>query len=209
MLSLAQDDTSVRAQDGTNGLVRTKVLAEYGRFADIAKKLKYRQGTIDLRNGLATLNLPKEFNYLGPDDAETVLVKLWHNPPEEGKTLGLLIPAGMTPLSSNCWVVTIDYSEDGYVKDSDASNIDYGDLLKKMQKAVADENKDREAQQGYSTPSRWSVGPRRRVMTRPRTNFYWAKELKVDGCRNRKYAQLQHPHARAQRRAGIERHRGH
>ncbi len=75
--------------------------------------------------------MPKEFNFLGSDDAETVLVKLWHNPPSADKPLGMLIPAGMTPLSTNCWVVTIDYNEDGFVKDDEASKINYDDLLKK------------------------------------------------------------------------------
>ena len=68
--------------------------------------LKYQQGEINLKDGLATLNVPADFNYLGPDDAETVLVKLWGNPPSQEKPLGLLIPAGMTPASSNAWVVT-------------------------------------------------------------------------------------------------------
>ena len=110
--------------------------------------MKYQQGEIDLRGGLAKLTVPKDFNYLGPDDAETVLVKLWGNPPSEVKPLGLLIPAGMTPLVTNCWVVTIDYSEDGYVKDDDASKINYDDLLKKMQKGIAENNKERE-EHGY------------------------------------------------------------
>ncbi len=77
------------------------------------------------------MSVPKEFNFLGSDDAETVLVKLWHNPPSADKPLGMLIPAGMTPLSTNCWVVTIDYNEDGFVKDDEASKINYDDLLKK------------------------------------------------------------------------------
>src|SRR5215475_6643877 len=110
----------------------------------LVKNLKYQQGEIDLKGGLAKLTVPKEFNYLGPEDTETVLVKLWHNPPSEDKPLGMLMPAGMTPLNSNCWIVTIDYSEDGYVKDSDASKINYDDLLKKMQKGIAENNAERQ-----------------------------------------------------------------
>ena len=94
------------------------------------------------------MSVPTNFNYLGPDDAETVLVKLWGNPPSNVKPLGLLIPADMTPISSNCWVVTIHYSEDGYVKDGDAGKINYDDLLKQMQKGIAENNKARE-EHGY------------------------------------------------------------
>ncbi len=54
----------------------------------------------------------------------------------------------MTPMSSNAWVVTMEYSEDGYVKDTDASKINYDDLLKQMQKGIASENKER-AGAGY------------------------------------------------------------
>src|SRR5579859_6715204 len=88
--------TSVYAQDNTNLSPRVVTLL---------KNLKYQQGEIDLKGGLAKLTVPKEFNYLGPDDADTVLVKLWGNPPSDQKPLGLLIPAGLSPLSSNAWVV--------------------------------------------------------------------------------------------------------
>src|ERR1035438_4859092 len=73
----------IRAQDDTNQLNEIKHLVQ------LAKSLKYQQGEIDLRDGLAKLTVPKEFSYLGPDDAETVLVKLWGNPPSRTKPLGL------------------------------------------------------------------------------------------------------------------------
>jgi uncharacterized membrane-anchored protein len=164
----------VHAQDDTNRLARLKHLME------LVKNLKYQQGEIELRGGLAKLTVPKEFNYLGPDDAETVLVKLWGNPPSDDKPLGLLIPAGMTPLSTNCWVVTIDYSEDGYVKDDDASKINYDDLLKKMQAGVAESNKARK-REGYPTVELlgWAAPPHYDAATH---KLYWAKKLKFEGA---------------------------
>jgi uncharacterized membrane-anchored protein len=157
----------VRAQD-TNALPPEVI--------KILNSLKYQQGQIDLKNGLATLNVPADFNYLGPDDAETVLVKLWGNPPSQEKPLGLLIPAGMTPASSNAWVVTIHYTEDGYVKDTDASKIDYDKLLKQMQQSIADNNKARQ-NQGYPpiTLVGWAAPPRYDAATH---KLYWAKDLK-------------------------------
>jgi uncharacterized membrane-anchored protein len=161
------------AQEDTNQITRL------AQAAQIAKDLKYQQGQIDLRGGLASLNVPKEFNFLGSDDAETVLVKLWGNPPSNVKPLGLLIPAGLTPLSSNCWVVTIDYSEDGYVKDDDASKINYDDLLKQMQAGVAEENKTRK-EKGYPTVDLlgWAAQPHYDAATH---KLYWAKKLKFEG----------------------------
>ena len=160
---------AIRAED-TN-----KIPAEIIR---LVKNLKYQQGEIDLRGGLAKLMVPKEFNYLGPDDAETVLVKLWGNPPSKHKPLGLLMPAGMTPLHSNVWIVTIDYSEDGYVKDSDASKINYDDLLKQMQKGISENNKERQ-KQGYPaiTLVGWAAPPH---YDAPTHKLYWAKDLKFE-----------------------------
>jgi len=179
--AVAQTDTNSAnsALADTNLLNDTNALAELTQLANIAKNLKYQHGTIDLKNGLAKLTLPEEFSFLGPDDAETVLVKIWHNPPSEQKPLGLLIPTGMTPLSDGAWVVTIDYSEDGYVKDDDAKKINYNDLLKTMQKAVQDDNKERQ-QQGYPglTLVGWAEPPRYDAATH---KLYWAKELKVEG----------------------------
>ena len=161
---------SLRAQSDTNALPP--------KLAAILKSLKYQQGEIDLRGGLAKLTVPKDFNFLGPNDAETVLVKLWGNPPSDTKPLGLLIPAGMTPVSSNVWIVTMEYSEDGYVKDDDASKINYDDLLKKMQKGVTEENKERK-KEGYPAVDLlgWAAPPHYDSASH---KLYWAKKLKFE-----------------------------
>ena len=168
----------LRAQMDTNGL-DAKELAELQKVMQLVKNLKYEQGEIDLGGGLAKLTVPKDFNFLASEDAETVLVKLWGNPPSKEKPLGLLIPAGMTPLSSNAWVVTIDYSEDGFVKDDDAAKINYDDLLKKMQKGIVEDNKARK-EQGYPevTLVGWAEPPHYDATTH---KLYWAKQLKFEG----------------------------
>lgn len=167
LLAIFSAAAIVRAQD-TNSLAPQLVA--------LLDSLKYQQGTIDLHDGLATLNVPRDFNYLSPDDAETVLVKLWGNPPSQQKLLGLLIPAGMTPASSNAWVVTIDYTEDGYVKDDDASKINYDKLLAQMQQSISDNNKARQ-DHGYPpiTLVGWAAPPHYDAATH---KLYWAKDLK-------------------------------
>lgn len=162
---------AVHAQDDPNGIPP--------HILQIVRNLKYQQGDINLRDGLAKLSVPKDFNFLGPDDAEKVLVDLWGNPPPEERPLGLLIPAGMTPLNTNCWVVTIDYSEDGFVKDSDASKINYDDLLKKMQEGIAENNKAR-VEKGYPaiTLVGWAAPPHYDAATH---KLYWARNLKFEG----------------------------
>ncbi len=149
------------------------------RIFALVKNLKYQQGEIDLGGGLAKLTVPKEFNFLGSEDAETVLVKLWGNPPAEKKPLGLLLPTGMTPISSNVWVVTIHYSEDGFVKEDEASKINYDDLLKQMQKGIAENNPARK-EKGYPeiTLVGWAASPHYDSATH---KLYWAKHLKFEG----------------------------
>jgi uncharacterized membrane-anchored protein len=140
--------------------------------------LNYQHGRINLQDGLATIEVPTNFNYLGREDAEKVLVKLWRNPPSSD-TLGMLIPADKGPLDPDCWAVTLSYANDGYVKDTDANKINYDDLLKQMQKDVQAANKER-AQRGYSTFELvgWAAPPRYDADTH---KLYWAKDLKFDG----------------------------
>ena len=141
----------------------------------ILQSLKYRQGEVTLQDGLAKLNIPAEFRFLGPEDAQTVLVKLWGNPPGAAP-LGMLVPANLSPASEEGWAVIVTYDEDGYVKDDDASKIDYNDLLKQMQKSVHEANAEREKQGykpielvGWATPPQYDASSHK---------FYWAKELK-------------------------------
>jgi uncharacterized membrane-anchored protein len=141
----------------------------------ILKSLKYQQGEIKLRGGLATLNVPTNFAYLSPDDAQKVLVKLWGNPPNS-KNLGMLMPAGKTPLDDDRWAVTISFTEDGYVKDDDAGKINYDDLLKTMRKDTREASAERE-KQGYHSVELigWAAPPHYDAETH---KMYWAKELK-------------------------------
>jgi uncharacterized membrane-anchored protein len=100
---------------------------------ELASKLKFQQGVVPLKDGLATLKVPGNFRYLDPDQADTVLVKIWGNPPREEKTLGMLFPAEDSVVGEGAWGVVITYAEDGYVKDDEATSINYSELLKQMQ----------------------------------------------------------------------------
>jgi uncharacterized membrane-anchored protein len=137
--------------------------------------LKYQHGEIDLPGGLAKLNVPAEFKFLDRNDAEAVLVKLWHNPPSTD-SIGMLLPADKSPLDEDCWAVTISYADDGYVKDDDAAKINYDDLLKKMQ-AAARESSAKRVEQGYPSIELvgWAAPPRYDAQTH---KLYWAKEIK-------------------------------
>lgn len=139
--------------------------------------IDYRTGTIPLGDKLATLQVPVEFSYVGPDDAAKIL-RLWGNPPTKEKPLGMLFPAGLRAESRSVWAVLINWSEDGYIKDDDAGKIDYQALMKKMQKGTEAENGDR-IKQGYPAVKLigWASQPR---YDKAAHKLYWAKEIEFD-----------------------------
>ena len=154
--------------------------AEKGmRAEEFLASLHFKSGKIDLPNGIATLNLPETFSYLDPADSEKVLVDAWGNPPGDA-SLGMIFPAGTSPLDKEAWGVVITYDEDGHVKDNDADSINYNDLLKNMQKGEKEANAERK-KQGYSALNLvgWAEKPSYDKATH---KLYWAKELAVEGA---------------------------
>jgi uncharacterized membrane-anchored protein len=144
----------------------------------LAASLHYQQGRISLENGLATVSLPDNFRYLSPDDTDTVLHKLWGNP-QGPKTLGMIVPSEQSVLDPQSWAVVVTYTDDGYVKDSDAGKIDYTKLLKEMQEGTRQASKEREKEGypsidlvGWATPPHYDKGTHK---------MYWAKEIKFGG----------------------------
>jgi len=155
------------------------LLKEMKEREEIASGLKFQQGEIKLKDGLATLKASAKFRYLDPDQADTVLVKLWGNPPSQEKTLGMLFPAEISPADSESWGVVITYDEDGYVKDDEAAGINYDDLLKEMQEGTREGNNER-IKQGYEAIELigWAAPPR---YDQAAHKLYWAKELSFVG----------------------------
>jgi uncharacterized membrane-anchored protein len=157
-------------------LIRTPV-AEARQWEDgeaLERSFKYLQGTVVIRDGLATLQVPSAFRFLGPEDSERLLVEGWGNPPG-GRPLGMLIPAAVSPFSDEGWGVVITYDDDGHVKDNDAESLDYAELLRSMQKSTSEANAERE-EAGYPpvTLVGWATPPR---YDRSTNKLYWAKEL--------------------------------
>ena len=105
--------------------------------------LRYQQGRIVLPGGTAELTVPRGLRYLDSAQSRRVLTQLWGNP--EGKCLGMLFPADRGPLDDRSWAYSIQFEPMGYVKDDDADDINYDELLTDMQKDTQDNNKEREA----------------------------------------------------------------
>lgn len=149
---------------------------ELKKIDSIEKSFKYEHGTINLKNGVGKINIPKGFKYLEPVQAERVLVDIWGNPKGENLTLGLLLPDNQGILSQNGYVFNIQYDEIGHVEDDDADDINYDDLLTEMQKETVEENKERQ-KAGYEPVKivGWAAKP---FYDKDRKILHWAKEIK-------------------------------
>jgi uncharacterized membrane-anchored protein len=142
--------------------------------------LRFQQGEVALPGGIAVLQVPAGFRYVGPDDARRVLEDGWGNPKGEG-TLGMLFPTDVAVVGADGWGVVITYEEDGHVSDEDADSIDYDALLADMRDGVAAEN-DARRDAGYEAIQviGWAAKPHYDKAAR---KLYWAKELKFgDGA---------------------------
>jgi uncharacterized membrane-anchored protein len=142
------------------------------------QQLHFQQGQIKIPDAGATLNVGNGFRYLGAEDAQSVLEDFWANPPDDS-VLGMLVPEDAPLGSDHSWAVVLTYSDDGYVSDEDAREIDYADVLKGMQsdtESVNDERKDAGYPamhlRGWAQPPSYDAAGKR---------LHWAKELQVDG----------------------------
>jgi uncharacterized membrane-anchored protein len=140
--------------------------------------LDFKEGKITLPGAIATLDLPANFRYLSPKDTERVLVDGWGNPPGM-TTLGMIVPANVSPVSREGWGVIVTYDKDGHVKDDDADSIKYDELLKEMQEGTTANNAARK-EQGYPamTLVGWADAPH---YDRANHKLYWAKTLRTEG----------------------------
>lgn len=168
--------TLVFAQQQVDTQVELSDEEKYNQWAQqVWDSLVRQTGEIKLDNAVATLNVPENFYYLSPSDADKVLVDVWGNPPGQ-KTLGMLFPASMTPFDADSWAVTIEYEEDGYVSDADAEDIDYSELLVQMKEDTALASQER-VKQGYGEIALvgWASQP---FYEKEAHKLHWAKEIK-------------------------------
>ncbi|WP_020530453.1 DUF2167 domain-containing protein [Flexithrix dorotheae] len=149
----------------------------YDHYVDsIEQTFTFHRGKVTLSNGLAELNVPSGFKYLGPEESEIVLSNIWGNPPREELGLGMLFPEGIKVAAPGIWAIEISYEESGYVEDDEAEDIDYDELLETMQDDTNESNKLR-MEMGYESIQLvgWAVTP---YYDEANKKLHWAKEIK-------------------------------
>lgn len=150
-------------------------------YDKIEKSFTYQSGKITLPEGNGALNVPKGFKFLNGEQTQNVLTNLWGNP-EDKTILGSLVPDGKGVTHTDSWMFVISYQGDGYVKDDDAGDIDYDDLLKTMKEDVATANVERK-NAGYPEVQLigWASKP---FYDNNLKVLHWAKELQFGADKN-------------------------
>jgi len=144
-------------------------------YDKIEKSLKYETGKITLTEGEGIVNVPKGFKFLNAEQTQHVVSDLWGNPKDES-ILGALVPDGKGVTHSNSWLFVISYQGDGFVKDDDANDIDYDDLLKTMKEDTKTTSEERK-KAGFEEVQLvgWASKPYYDTNLKV---LHWAKELK-------------------------------
>lgn len=153
--------------------VSEEVIQNY--IDSISKSFKYETGEVLLPGGYAKIMVPKGMKFLNQEQSKTVLVDLWGNPNADG-TLGMLFPEKYNPMDANAWAFDISFDEMGYVKDDDAEDMNYDEVLQDLKKGVLESNAERQ-KAGYETVQLigWASSP---FYDKERKVLHWAKELK-------------------------------
>ncbi len=144
-------------------------------YEKIEQSFKYQTGKIELTQGNGTLNVPKGFKFLDSKQTQYVLHDLWGNP-EDTTVLGSLVPENRGVTYGDSWLFVINYQPDGYVKDDDANEIDYDELLEQMKEDTKVSNEERK-KLGYETAELvgWASKP---FYDSNLKVLHWAKEIK-------------------------------
>ena len=145
-------------------------------FADsLEADLNYQTGTVELSNGIGSITVPEGFGFLDAGQAQYVLTELWGNP-ADSTTLGMIVPQQHGVTRDNSWAFIVSYDEIGFVKDDDAEDIDYEELLVGMKEDMSAGNQARVAA-GYDSISLigWASSP---FYDKDKKVLHWAKEVK-------------------------------
>ena len=146
-------------------------------FDAVEKSMKYQTGIIKLESGNATLNVPKGFKFIDGKQAQYVLHDLWGNP-EDTTIQGAIIPENTGVTYSDCWLFTVSFDPMGFVKDDDAKDVDYDELVEEMKTDIAAQSEER-AKAGYGTMKLigWASKP---FYDEKLKVLHWAKEIKFN-----------------------------
>lgn len=178
-LAVASVPASVTHAAPAAGAAQEAVIAQQRAATEtLLKSLKRQTGTIAIDQAKADLVLGDRYYFVGPEQARTILVDIWRNPPGAAEgVLGMVFPAGKT-FADDTWSAVITFEQTGYVSDADAKTIDYDAMLEEMKRG--DEEKAAAVrEQGYPAGilQRWAQPP---TYDAAKHSLVWARDIKFD-----------------------------
>ncbi len=152
----------------------TEALISFKQYSDsLESTFTYIYDRSMLNGDVAKIIVPKGYKFLDKPQAQRVLSDIWGNP-VDNSVMGLLLKEDETPVETS-YAIEISYAEEGYIKDDDAQDLDYDDLLSEMQEDAKNANPER-TRLGYPTVELlgWASKP---YYDQNDKKLYWAKEL--------------------------------
>ncbi len=138
------------------------------------KQIKYQTGAVEI-NSDVKLNVPTGYKFMPKADAEYVVFDFWGNPKQDG-LLGLIVKDDYSIANADNWAFVVTYDKSGFVKDEDAADINYDDMMEQMKEDEVAENEQR-VKDGYSAVYMigWAAKP---FYDKKNNILHWAKSLK-------------------------------
>lgn len=138
--------------------------------------IKYKTGIIHV-NSEIKLNVPKGYKFMSQKDAEYVVFELWGNPRTED-LIGMIVKEDYSTLNYDAWAFVVSYENSGYVKDEDANDIDYEELMTEIQSGEEESNKQRK-EAGFPAMHiiGWASTP---FYDKEHNILHWAKSITFD-----------------------------
>lgn len=149
-------------------------LAAMAKIQERKKQIVYQKGEVKLNSDIR-LNLPIGYKLMPQKDAEFVIFDYWGNPPSEG-VLGMVVREDYSLMDINAWAFVVTYDKSGYVKDEDAADLNYDEMMQQMKEDEVDGNKERE-EAGFASVNLlgWASKP---YYDKKNNILHWAKSLK-------------------------------
>lgn len=135
---------------------------------------KGQSGVIQFSSCHASIHIPTGFVFLNYNQTKKLIIDYWNNPSNRmDGILGAIVPSSSTAFYQIPIAYILSYDECGYIKDDDANNVDYEQLLEQMKADANKENKSLPKEQQLIIKG-WAVPPK---YIHASHVLIWAKEM--------------------------------